>query len=532
MGTIIDLSTPLQKKSSAEEEFSRSRFDTEIIHLQNYDNFYSLMDRLQQWDASGEDCHRLLLLWPARGKILESPLDFSRMRSWAKQNHYEIALVIPGDKIKREIAAEEGVSAFESIKEAEEKDWKSFENSIPITEEHQRLRNLIILKENVEKTQHTRSSFGISICSFLLTIAVLLGVCYAILPQARVVITPYLTRKSINMTIWTDDRLDIPTIAGGIPTEERVYELYLSAEVPASGVVQTVPGVAVGEILVQNSCSRIVSSPAGVLVGTDEDFESGVNFITLEDISLPPDTQKTVRIEAVNGGESGNLNAGRILFAEYPESLCWNITQIQPTHGGTSGTYKSPNENDLEKARKQIESQIPEAAYMALENDPDGHDLLPLGDAVVTAVKSINYSPEMGFAADMLNVRESLEVTYKTIRKSDMEMIVEGQASRMNIQAVSFTGYEILSEPKEKNGLLTWDVRADYLVYEPQSNEEALQIMLRGKTLEQADSILKTLDHVKSSKITLFPSILKRMPLTAQNIKVIIYPAVEVEKEK
>ena len=56
--------------------------------------------------------------------------------------------------------------------------------------------------------------------------------------------------------------------------------------------------------------------------------------------------------------------------------------------------------------------------------------------------------------------------------------------------------------------------------------------MLRGKTLEQADSILKTLDHVKSSKITLLPSILKRMPLTAQNIKVIIYPAVEVEKEK
>ena len=136
----------------------------------------------------------------------------------------------------------------------------------------------------------------------------------------------------------------------------------------------------------------------------------------------------------------------------------------------------------------------------------------------------------MGFAADTLSVREVLEVSYKTIRRSDMEMIVRGQASRMNLQAGGLTGYEILSGPIEKNGLMTWDIKADYLVYEPQTNEEALQIMLRGKTLEQADSILQTLDHVKSAKITILPSILKRMPLTAQNIRVVIYPAVEEEK--
>lgn len=530
MGTIIDLSTPIQKKSSSEEDFSRSRFDTELIHLQNYDNFYSLMDRLNQLDASGESSHRILLLWPARGRILESPLEFGRLRSWAERNYYEIALVIPGNKLKRKMAAEQGISAFENVNEASEKEWLSSSKRLPVIEESDRLRKLIVLKGEAEKTVRTKSSLGIRLFAFLLTLTVLLGVCYAILPQARVEITPYLVQKSINMTIWTDDRLDVPTIAGGIPTEEKRFELNLSAEVPASGIVQTEPGIAVGEILIQNSCDRVTSASAGVQVGTAEDFEQGVNFITLEDVVLSPGEERVVRIEAVNGGEDGNLTEGMIQFVEYPESLCWNIRQAQPTRGGTSGTYRSPSEADLKNAQEQIDEQIQKAALSVLENDPDGYDLLPLGDAVVTAVKSIKYSPEMGFAADTLSVREVLEVSYKTIRRSDMEMIVRGQASRMNLQTGRLTGYEILSGPIEKNGLMTWDIKADYLVYEPQTNEEALQIMLRGKTLEQTDSILQTLDHVKSAKITILPSILKRMPLTAQNIRVVIYPAVEEEK--
>ena len=53
--------------------------------------------------------------------------------------------------------------------------------------------------------------------------------------------------------------------------------------------------------------------------------------------------------------------------------------------------------------------------------------------------------------------------------------------------------------------------------------------MLRGKTLAQANDILKTLEHVKSYNITMLPSKLRMMPLAAQNIRVNIYPAVEAE---
>ena len=529
MGTIIDLSTQLRKNTTDEEIFARSHFDTEIIKLQNYDNFYSLMDRLHQRDASGHGSKRMLLLWPPRGRILETPLEFSRLRAWAVRNGYEIALVIPGDEVSRNMAGEQGLPAFSSIKEANEAEWMPLKQLPEIDDPAERSRHLALLRKDIEQSQKAKASFPVRLFFFLLTMAVLAAVFYAVLPQARVDITPYLTRKSINMTIWTDDRLDMPTIAGGIPTVEKNLELTLSSVVPATGVVKIEPGIAVGQVTVKNVCERIYASSAGVQLGTSEDFENGINFQTLEDVILDPGEERTVRIEAVHGGTEWNLPAGSLQYAEYPKSLCWEVQQEVPTTGGSDGVYPAPNDADRKMAREMIASQIKEAVLQAMENDPEGKDLLPLGEPVVTAVKSEQMQPDPGFSSDELTFRQTMDVSLKCVRRSDMESIIRGQSARMNAQTAGFLGYEILSGPREENGLSTWSVRADYLVYEPETNEEALQIMLRGKTISQARSVLATLDHIKDFTITTLPAGMKHLPLAAQNIRITIHPAVEEE---
>ena len=118
MGTIIDLTTPLNKRTTDEEIFSRAHYDVEIIKLQGFDNFYSLMDRLHQRDVSGQGSQRMLLVWPPRGRILETPMEFGRLRAWTVRNDYEIALVIPGDDVSLNMAKEQGLPAFKSIREA------------------------------------------------------------------------------------------------------------------------------------------------------------------------------------------------------------------------------------------------------------------------------------------------------------------------------------------------------------------------------------------------------------------------------
>lgn len=530
MGTIIDLSTQLRKNISEEEIFSRSNFETEIIRLQNYDNFYSLMDRLHQKDAAGEGSRRLLLIWPPRGRILETPLEFGRLRGWAERNQYEIGMVIPKAPVSLEMSREQGIPAFESLTEAGQTEWETKKKLPRIDDPDDRIRKLAGYKKDIERSQETKTPFGVRLLFFLLTLAVIGGTFYAILPQAKVEITPYLTQKSINMSIWTDDRLDAPTIAGGIPTNEKKLELTLTAEVPATGQVRIEPRLAVGVITVRNTCDRIYASSAGVRIGTEEDFETGINFLTVEDATLDPGEERTIRIEAENGGNSGNLPAGSLKYVEYPKSLCWEVRQEQATSGGNEGIYAAPNDADRQTAEQLIQDQLQQAARTALENDPDGQDLIPLGDAIVTAVKQEQFQPDTGFAAETLTLRKTLDVSYKTVRKSDMDAIVRGQSARMNLQTAGLIGYEILSGPKEENGLSTWAVRADYLVYEPETNEEALQIMLRGKTMDQAYSILRTLQHVKSVNITVLPSFIKHLPLPAQNIRVTIYPAVEIEE--
>ena len=110
-----------------------------------------------------------------------------------------------------------------------------------------------------------------------------------------------------------------------------------------------------------------------------------------------------------------------------------------------------------------------------------------------------------------------------------MEAIIRGQSARLNAQTAGLTDYEILSGPREENGLSTWSVKAEYLVYQPETNEDALQLILRGKSLDQARQILDSFEHIQSFSISLLPSWLKQMPLAAQNIRITIYPAIEEE---
>ncbi len=530
MGTIIDLSKPPLKTERVNGDDERFLFDTEVIRLQNYDNFYSLMDRLSQKDASGQCSPRIILVWPLHGRVLETPAEFGRLRGWGTRHGYRIAVVIPHDAVHLRMAEEQGIPAFSNLNEAENSEWQITKQAPQIQEQPERIRNLTLLHKELEQTEGAQAPLGIRLLFFFLALAAIAAAGYAILPRARVDITPYLVRKTVNMTIWTDDRLDTVTMGGGIPTIEKKISLNLRTTVPASGQVRIEPGLAVGEVTIRNTCDRVSRATAGAELGTSENFEEGILFTTLDNIGLEPGQEQTVRIEAAKGGREGNLPAGSIQYAAYPQSLCWEVRQEQPTKGGNDGVFSAPTEEDRTAARKIIEDMIPEAAAEALRNDPEGKDLLVLGEPVTTAIKQEQYSPETGFASDTLSLRMVLEVSIRTVRRSDMEAIIRGQSARLNMQAPQLTGYEILSGPAEENGLTRWAVRADYLVYEPETNEEALQIMLRGKSLSQARSILDTLEHVKSSSITLLPSVMKRMPLAAQNIRVNIHPASEAEE--
>ena len=161
--------------------------------------------------------------------------------------------------------------------------------------------------------------------------------------------------------------------------------------------------------------------------------------------------------------------------------------------------------------------------------DPESDGLILLGEPTSAEVVRETVSPGYGYVSDTLTVQQTLKVRVKAVYRSDMEALITAQSRRLDAQTAGLTDWQILAGPTERNGLTVWDVRAEYLVYEPETNEEALQTMLRGKTLSQARAVLDSLEHIKTYRVSLLPSWMPLMPLAAQNIDVRILPATEVE---
>ncbi len=520
-----DLSAPLNDA----REGRRSRFDTEVIRLQNFDNFYSLMDKLHQRDEAREIQDRTILVWPHIGRVLDSQTDFGRLRGWAARHHHAIALVIPKNELLTTMAKEQGLPVFSSLKEADSAAWDAPEALTPAEDETARMQRLIRLRTDVERSRPTEAPLGTRLLFFFLALASITAALFAVLPQARVEITPYYTKKTMVMSIRTDDSLSAVTLTGGIPTVEKVFTLDLSAEVPSSGVLAAESPIAVGTVRVTNTCDRVSTAEAGVILSTEEDANTGIQFETIGMVSIPAGASVNIRVEAMNGGSQSNVPAGSIRYAQYPESLCWQLEQPNDMSGGSDGIYASPIEADRDRAAQEIRDRIPEAVEEAMAADPESDALILLSGPTSVEVVRETLSPGYGYVSDTLTLKQTLEVRVKAVYRSDMEALITAQSRRLNAQTAGLTDWRILAGPIERNGLTVWDVSAEYLIYEPETNEEALQMVLRGKTRAQANTILAGLEHIKSYRISTLPSWIPLMPLAAQNIEVRILPATEVE---
>lgn len=510
-------------------EGRRSRFDTEVIRLQNFDNFYSLMDKLHQRDEAREIQNRTILVWPHIGRVLDAQTDFGRLRGWAARHHHAIALVIPKNDLLTSMAKEQGLPVFSSLKDADSAEWDAPEAPAPAEDETARTQRLIRLRTDIERSRPTEAPLGTRLLFFFLALASIAAALFAVLPQVRVELTPYYTKRTVTMSIWTDDSLSAVTLTGGIPTVEKVFTLDLSAKVPASGVLAAESPIAVGTVRVTNTCEQTSTADAGVILSTEEDADAGIQFETIGMVSIPAGASVNIRVEAVNGGSAGNVPAGSIRYAQYPESRCWQVEQPNDMSGGSDGIYASPIEADRDRAAQEIRDRIPEAVAEAMAADPESAALILLSEPTSVDVVRETVSPGYGYVSDTLTLKQTLEVRVKAVYRSDMEALITAQSRRLNAQTAGLTDWRILAGPIERNGLTVWDVSAEYLVYEPETNEEALQMMLRGKTRAQAAAILEGLEHIKSYRISTLPSWLPLMPLAAQNIEVRILPATEVE---
>ncbi|GAB6990847.1 baseplate J/gp47 family protein [Paenibacillus pini] len=97
---------------------------------------------------------------------------------------------------------------------------------------------------------------------------------------------------------------------------------------PNVGISRVLEQYAVGLIKITGSKGHLV--PAGFLVRT----ESGISYETIEETTIDADGSATVKVEALEGGQSGNAAAGTITVIVNPNPNIIAVTNTMPLSGG------------------------------------------------------------------------------------------------------------------------------------------------------------------------------------------------------
>lgn len=489
---------------------------TEVILLQNYDNYDSLLDKLRQITQSESCGERFLLVWSKREAVLSEIREFTALRNWLRRRGYPLAIVTTHERI-RNLAAAAGIPVFEDRESAETGDWKT-EDSQRVPSPLKRAGTRAELKKLLIENESANLPKGISLglCFVLILLAAAAALLF--LPRATVTLTPTRITQEKRFTLWTSPSLESVTITGGIPYTEKKHEFTYSVTVPATDRISNPGELASGEILVQNLCEKSFTIRNGDIVRAEE---SGLQFQSLTSARLNKGETVSVSIEAADAGTAYNLAPDAKLGFEKDSESCLDITRPQALSGGTDGFHPTPGESD----RKQAAAQITELALAEIRNDPErvlGTDeTLLFPDDIVFEVVSEEQTPDFGYASDTLTLRQTLRTTLKTVRKSQVTQLLRALLSENEGRSIlSVNGFSDASEPVEENGIIRWDAGISYEVYESETNEKALQYLLRGKAVGDVPEILKIIPHEGTPDIRVFPENFPWMPLIPEQIRI------------
>ena len=95
-----------------------------MISVQPFDDVHSVIDKMNQILNANVAVKRILIIWPKRGRLIEEPLDFGRLATWAKHHDVQIAIAVR-DPFIQKIAAERNIPVFSSRENAQQENWIS-----------------------------------------------------------------------------------------------------------------------------------------------------------------------------------------------------------------------------------------------------------------------------------------------------------------------------------------------------------------------------------------------------------------------
>ncbi len=265
------------------------------------------------------------------------------------------------------------------------------------------------------------------------------------------------------------------------------------------------------------------TSPYTLIAKTRFISEEGKLFRTLVRITIPGSTNEGpgfIDIEVVAGesGEEYNVGPSNFSVPGLSGSAAFTAIYAESTESMTGGSEREVSvvsEDDIEKAKQSLIEELKLKATQDLLSRVPGH-MMATKDSVLVEVTEADSLVQAGAELDQFNVSVSLTATAYLFSRADLDILVNDfllhalQDGERIAEDKTVTYFEQITVDKDANtAALELGVTATTYQY---VDPTELKIKLRGKSKDEAESILATYSVFRQTDLSLWPFWISSLP--------------------
>lgn len=495
---------------------------TFIVQLDIHDDVISTRDKIS-WSKA----HRVLLVWPRKGKILERRLDLIVIQRYCQQIGVQLALVTRSSQVK-DNARDLGIPVFKQTFLAQASAWRRpnkrkifrfISNRKPIPA--QELRTL----HNSFKG-FSSLSLWTRLSVFMIGMLAFLSLVFFFMPGASIQLSPSRRDQRLSISVWANSTIQTPNLSGGIPAYPISVMVEGRDQTASTGITFIPDQYARGEVEITNLTEQPVEIAAGSVVLTVGNHP--IRFVTTRAvyINAGANEKALVPIRAVSPGNEGNVQAGNIIAMEGLVGLQVIVNNPEPTRGGSVRTIPAPSAQDYNQLKARLLDQTQLTALEELQAQILPGQRLLYQSIQMKRVVSEERNPAIDQPADQLQLTLQVEYQAWMVKESDL-MVVAQTALDANLPpgfepVMDSLDLSYVHEPiLDPAGNARWDIHVERMIEAAYSKDRVIQLVL-GKLPEEAEATLQsTLSLGSPVKIDLFPAWWVRLPFLPFRIEVI-----------
>jgi hypothetical protein len=505
---------------------------TQIIQLEPHDDTISVRDKMG-WSQTG----RVVLVWPARGRLLDRRLDLVLLLRHSQSLGAQIALVT-NDREVRFQAKSLGIPVYRTIRKAQRARWRrpgrtAFQSQDQHTDWQDRLDRIQeILANPIHRDRGERQlSQPIRIGLFALAVLAVLSIAAVLVPSAEITIHPAVKQQELTLTVQASDSLDKVNLSGELPVRWKNTIVEGRDSLLTTGSINVPTDYAAGEVIFQNLTDKPVLVPKGTIVSS-ADFSR--RYKTLSDARVPGGSgmQAEASIQALEPGPISNVSTDRIKAIEGDLGVLLTVNNASAVSGGSLSASPAPTEGDRQQLKEELIATLTDNAQQEIADSLDPRDYLLTETPELVSVISESYSPAEYQPASELSLILRLEFRAPYVSAKDQDTFASAVLEANlppDYSPVPGTMEVIqLTSPEFKDGTTTnWRTQ---LIQDIQSEPSANQIinLSRGRSPQDASQmVMDNFALTGAPQIITTPSWWPVMPLIPIRIDVITISSVQ-----